>query len=180
MVGFMVSDVEIFAFEIDGKLVGIEIDKIDAVTKSYIMSDAPKKSDIIEHMISYRDDIITLLNLDKYLYNNKDSDSDLVVICNIHDNNKLAFRICDSGRIIKIKRKHLHELDAMIKDSCYMVKWYAGLIKDYHENDNEKKTLMDNMNVKEKKILIVLDMDIIYDTLNSERQDIDNEIDNKE
>ena len=174
----MVSDVEIFAFEIDGKLVGIEIDKIDVVTRSYIMSDVPNKSDIIEHIISYRDDIITLLNLNKYLYNNDDSDSDLVVICNIHDNNKLAFRICDSGRIIKIKRKHLHEIDAMIKDNCYIVKWYAGLIKDYHKDniENDKNSKKD----EEKKILIVLDMDIIYDTINIERQDIDNEIDNEE
>ena len=106
---------EIFTFIVNNENYGIKTHFIDSVEENIKKTTIPRTSGYIHQMITFRDDVIPVVNLGEFLFHtkNENDNAKLLVICNIN-NTKIAFEIDNTNAIIRLEHNQLFKNDNVL------------------------------------------------------------------
>ena len=141
------ADKEVFSFKINNNYFGVDTTIVDSISDEFNRTDVPCSSSLVKEMISYRNEIIPVVNLGGYLFGHSTYEGEtdpMLMICNV-GNQKVAFEIDEPSGIIKLEDASKYDIGAIIKARAYMLDSYIV--------------------TKEKRILGVLNLDKLYHDL---------------
>ena len=121
------ADREIFSFKINGNYFGVDTTLVDSVSSEFVRTDVPCSSKLVKEMISYRDEVLPVVNLGEYLYGHSTYDKDtdpMLMICNIKDQ-KVAFEIDESSDMIKLSAGDEHAVGSLLTNMATMIDSYV-------------------------------------------------------
>lgn len=106
---------EIFTFIVNNENYGIKTHFIDSVEENIKKTTIPRTSGYIHQMITFRDDVIPVVNLGEFLFHtkNENDNAKLLVICNVN-NTKIAFEIDSTNAIMRIEHNQIFKNDNVL------------------------------------------------------------------
>ena len=111
------NEIEIMEFTIDGNLYGINVAKINEILLSDAVKPMPHTNPAVEGIFKPRDQVITVVNLPKYLgHDSEPKEKDLFIITNFNKMN-IAFRVHTVIGISRISWTAIQKPDKAISGS---------------------------------------------------------------
>ena len=138
------ADKEVFSFRVNNNYFGVDTTIVDSISDEFKRTDAPCSSTLVKEMISYRNQVIPVVNLGDYLFGHTtytEEAEPMLMICNI-DDQKVAFEIDEPSGIIKMEDTYNCDVGKIIQNMAYMLDSYIV--------------------TKDKRILGVLNLDKLY------------------
>lgn len=138
------ADREVFSFKINNNYFGVDTTIVDSISDEFKRTDVPCSSNLVKEMISYREQVIPVVNLGEYLFGHStytDETEPMLMICNVGEQ-KVAFEIDEPSSIIKLEDTARHEVGSIISNMAYMLDSYVV--------------------TKDKRILGVINLDKLY------------------
>jgi len=109
------NEMEIMEFKINGNLYGINVVKVREIMIAAPVTPMPHSHPVVEGMFKPRDQVLTVVNLPKYLYENKAEvgEKDLFIITNFN-NMFIAFRVHSVEGIVRLSWEDIQKPDKTI------------------------------------------------------------------
>ena len=109
------NEMEIMEFKINGNLYGINVVKVREIMIASPVTPMPHSHPVVEGMFKPRDQVLTVVNLPKYLYGNKADvgEKDLFIITNFN-NMYIAFRVHSVEGIVRLSWEDIQKPDKTI------------------------------------------------------------------
>lgn len=109
------NEMEIMEFKINGNLYGINVVKVREIMIAAPVTPMPHSHPVVEGMFKPRDQVLTVVNLPKYLYADKADvgEKDLFIITNFN-NMYIAFRVHSVEGIVRLSWEDIQKPDKTI------------------------------------------------------------------
>lgn len=109
------NEMEIMEFKINGNLYGINVVKVREIMLAAPVTPMPHSHPVVEGMFKPRDQVLTVVNLPKYLYaeNAQVGEKDLFIITNFN-NMFIAFRVHSVEGIVRLSWEDIQKPDKTI------------------------------------------------------------------
>ncbi|HCT63713.1 MAG TPA: chemotaxis protein CheV [Lachnospiraceae bacterium] len=109
------NEMEIMEFKINGNLYGINVVKVREIMMAAPVTPMPHSHPVVEGIFKPRDQVLTVVNLPKYLYEDKAEvgEKDLFIITNFN-NMYIAFRVHSVEGIVRLSWEDIQKPDKTI------------------------------------------------------------------
>jgi Chemotaxis signal transduction protein len=109
------NEMEIMEFKINGNLYGINVVKVREIMMAAPVTPMPHSHPVVEGIFKPRDQVLTVVNLPKYLYEDKAEvgEKDLFIITNFN-NMFIAFRVHSVEGIVRLSWEDIQKPDKTI------------------------------------------------------------------
>lgn len=109
------NEMEIMEFKINGNLYGINVVKVREIMIAATVTPIPHSHPVVEGIFKPRDQVLTVVNLPKYLYEDKAEvgEKDLFIITNFN-NMYIAFRVHSVEGIVRLSWQDIQKPDKTI------------------------------------------------------------------
>lgn len=119
----------ILTFRIKNNIYGIDIKYVDSVANDLTKSKGEKEKNLYS-MVSYRENIIPLLDLYTYLYGSTKEQykevSNNQIIVKVNES-KLGLEVSEIKDIVEIDKKHIIDVIPLLRDRLYMVSGFVQM-----------------------------------------------------
>lgn len=133
---------KLLVFTVNDELFGLDSMQVFSIKDDLPITKQPSnsKSDIVDGMVTFLDEIIIQIDLSKYLYN-KSINSKLSLIV-AYKSMKMSLKVQDVKGIMEIEKENIMPVDNMLANNLYMI---DGFLKDKDTNKIIQILRLDNL-----------------------------------
>lgn len=143
------NELEVLEFKVENRWYGINVLKVREVLNRQKVTSLPESHPSVDGILKIRDEIITQVNLIKYL-GERETENDKIIITEFNER-KLAFRVSDVSKIQRVSWRDIEELDELSSSDVPVI----GIVKF------------------EDKLVLILDFEKIVETILPTKREID-------